>query len=201
MFVIHSILHVKMKWNEFIFVTKGTNKEFLCIKQCESPSDDNIKEAIKNLRMGDLILRKTTSLIPIFYHVGLYNGELVVDFSVPSNPSFSAISTSHLSSGGKGLVSYKSVKNFIVQKPFIIYRPRITIPPNFSEVLQNALDYTGIYHPLNNNCLHFALRLLGLSPGKIPESLQQETEESNVKEGENLTLKGLSVSSDISNRY
>lgn len=177
-----------MKWNEFIFVTKGTNKEFLCIKQYESPSDDNIKDAIKKLRMGDLILRKTTSPIAKFYHVGLYNGELVVDFSVPSNPGLSATSTSHSSSGGKGLVSSKSVKNFVAQKPFIIYRPRITIPPNFSEVLQNALDYTGIYHPLTNNCLHFALRLLGLSSERIPESLQQETEESNVTEGETLSL-------------
>ncbi len=57
----------------------------------------------------------------------------------------------------------KSVKHFIGQKPHCILRLKTRqMHPNFSEKVEEMMNYDGDYNFLNNNCLHFALRLLGV---------------------------------------
>ncbi|KAI7812257.1 hypothetical protein IRJ41_022537 [Triplophysa rosa] len=177
-----------MKWKEIQFLMSGTDRSYQLIKKCDAPCDDDIKNAIYRLRTGDLILRKIESFVSLFYHVGLYDGRRVIEFSAPSNATFCTVSTSYSSSGENGSVSMRSVRNFIGQQPYRILRIRTAIPKNFSEDVDNAMDYAGIYQPLTNNCLHFALRLLGFSCRAIPNSLQNETEECNMAEGETINL-------------
>lgn len=75
------ILGVKMKWNEITFLMNGTDKGYQLIQKCDAPRDDDIKKAIDKLREGDLLLRKINGLLFTFYHVGLYVGKLVIEFS------------------------------------------------------------------------------------------------------------------------
>lgn len=57
----------------------------------------------------------------------------------------------------------RSVKHFIGQKPYCILRLKTReIPEQLSQKVQEMMDYDGDYHVLKNNCLHFALRLLGV---------------------------------------
>lgn len=85
-------------------------------------------------------------------------------FTAPADPKFPTASKGLCSSSCKGgLVSMKSVKHFIGQKPYCVLRLKTRrLPPNFSQNVEEMMDYEGDYHVLNNNCLHFALRLLGV---------------------------------------
>lgn len=78
----------------------------------------------------------------------------------PENSKFCDRITSFSSNSQSGTVNMKSVKNFIANKPYHVLRLRNAIPQNFSDLVEAHMDYAGVYHPLVNNCLHFALRLL-----------------------------------------
>lgn len=76
------MLGVKMKLNEITFLMNGTGREYLLIQKCDdTPREHDMQKAIEKLRMGDLILRKIDGFVSIFYHVGLYNGRRVIEFS------------------------------------------------------------------------------------------------------------------------
>lgn len=80
----------------------------------------------------------------------------------PENPKFCDQITSFSSTKQSGTVNMKSVKNFIGNKPYRVLRLRMAIPQNFSDLVDAQMNYDGIYSPLTNNCLHFALGLLGV---------------------------------------
>lgn len=54
-----------------------------------------------------------------------------------------------------------SVKNFIRGKQYRVLRLKNAIPEDFSHRVQTAMDSTEEYNSKTNNCMHFALRLLG----------------------------------------
>ncbi|XP_077066260.1 uncharacterized protein LOC143720589 [Siphateles boraxobius] len=165
-------------WDQIMFLIKGSHKNF-----------DTIEE-ISLIRKGDLLMREISSIGP--YHVGVYCGKHVIEFTAPENSKFSHQFTSCSSNSESGTVNKKSVKNFIAKKPYRVVRLRMAIPENFSALVEEAMDYDGIYHPLMNNCLHFALRLLELEPGSIPKSLpiQRDVEISMDDLEERATLTG-----------
>ncbi|KAA0724650.1 hypothetical protein E1301_Tti015313 [Triplophysa tibetana] len=118
---------------------------------------------VQNLRTGDLILRtgenKPGSL---FYHAGVYSGnEEVIDFSFQTEEGHSLPSWS-ASLKGKGSVSKTGRHLFTQNKPFCVLRLRSGIPKNFNDIVQKAMNHEEDYNLLTNNCLHFALRLLGV---------------------------------------
>lgn len=70
-----------MNWEEFQFLMNGTHKRYKLIDECDAPGKKEIKKAIDNLKPGDLILRKMKRIMPGFYHVGLYDGKLIIEFA------------------------------------------------------------------------------------------------------------------------
>ncbi|XP_048010318.1 uncharacterized protein LOC125244317 [Megalobrama amblycephala] len=154
---------------DFIFFLYAINKNFDLIEENDTgiPSQYNLKK-------GDLLMRET---IFGLYHAGVYDGKHVIEFTAPLSLSsgyhFTLISSSHL----PGVASIKSLKGFIAKKPYSVHRPKKAIPGNFSDMVEEALDYDENYNFFTNNCLHFALDLLGLKPARFPESLCLEVYE------------------------
>lgn len=155
-------------WDQIVFLLKGTHKNFKVIEK-----NDKGTPLPVNIRTGDLLMRKINA--SGVYHVGIYCGKFVIEFTAPENPTFLDQITSFSSTSQSGTVNMKSLKTFIVNKPYRVLRLRGAIPVNFSELTNNAMDYDEKYHPLMNNCLHFALRLLGLETRSLPRSLPTES--------------------------
>ncbi|XP_039525143.1 uncharacterized protein LOC120477564 [Pimephales promelas] len=149
-----------LTWEHILLLLKGTHKQFEMIEENETGMPSWI-------RTGDLLMRKIYKP-PGPYHVGVYCGKHVIEFTAPENVTKKNQITSYSSNSESGTVNMKSVKNFIGEKQYRVVRLKTPIPENFFDSVDDAMEYKGIYHPLTNNCLHFALRLLGLEPGSIP---------------------------------
>ncbi|KAL1277148.1 hypothetical protein QQF64_023821 [Cirrhinus molitorella] len=145
----------------------GTHKEFDKIME----GTGNISEHdISMLKDGDLILRNKKSFICLFYHAGIYcgNSEEVIEFSAKLQQGWTAVASCS-SSDVDGGVTKAHVTNFIGEKPYIVLRLRYGIPKDFAQRVKVAMKSQKKYNLLDNNCLQFALDLLGLSTQSLPE--------------------------------
>ncbi|XP_026094385.1 uncharacterized protein LOC113066661 [Carassius auratus] len=149
-------------------------------------SGDNFNLSV--LQKGDLILRKSFGPGKKFFHAGIYCGKNeVIQFTCTVPPDQTQISPSSSSSSScscsscqlltnhQGLVDKISVKKFISGQLFHVYRLNNGPREDLSQRISLAMDDNRDYHLLTNNCLHFALRVLGFSPGPMPESPPQDT--------------------------
>ncbi|KAI7812256.1 hypothetical protein IRJ41_022536, partial [Triplophysa rosa] len=137
-------------------------------------SGDLTDSDITKLQTGDLCLRKVVGREKV-YHAGVYCGRNeVIEYtgSTPTNPSAmqssSSVAFSNQSSVN-GRVSKISVKIFISGQKLWVYRLKAGIPKNLLDKIMKAMDYNEPYNVQCNNCFHFAMRLLEISPG--PEAI------------------------------
>ncbi|KAF4102538.1 hypothetical protein G5714_017338 [Onychostoma macrolepis] len=157
-------------WAQIVFLLKGTHKDFEVIEKNDTGTPLPAK-----IKTGDLLMRKVHA--SGVYHVGVYCGKFVIEFTAPEKPTLFDQITSFSSTSESGTVNMKSLKNFIINKPYRVLRLRVAIPVNFSVLTDKAMDYDEKYHPLANNCLHFALKLLELGTRSLPRSLPKESAE------------------------
>lgn len=158
----------------------GSNKDFdLVIK---SSGDHFSHNDLSKLKKGDLILRRVLSPGKKIFHAGIYCGENeVIQFTSTAVPTLASCSSSlpfassQVSSQLKGLVDKISLKKFIFGQGFKVLRLKDGPPINISQKISDAMDDEQEYHLMTNNCLHFALRVLEVSPGPMQESPPQDT--------------------------
>ncbi|KAA0710648.1 hypothetical protein E1301_Tti013029 [Triplophysa tibetana] len=60
-----------------------------------------------------------------------------------------------------GSVCKVGVRTFLNKGNYRVLRLKAGIPQNFHKRVERAMDSTEPYNVLKNNCLHFALRLIG----------------------------------------
>ncbi|KAK7117275.1 hypothetical protein R3I94_022742 [Phoxinus phoxinus] len=145
---------------EFDILMSGTHKNFNTILD----SKGGISESdISNLKEGDLILRPMEIKGP-FYHVGIYcEKSEVVDFAAKSDTPQTGLtglmsaSTAYVN----GEVCKVGVKNFIKEYPCRVLRSSSGVSSGFSDRVMAAMNSEPKYNALTNNCLHFAMNLLG----------------------------------------
>ncbi|KAL1277147.1 hypothetical protein QQF64_023820 [Cirrhinus molitorella] len=143
----------------------GTHKEFDEFMESEGDITDG---AVSKLREGDLILRcmNTGSLL---YHAGIYCGnEEVIEFTAPSGTNWLEKIPVMLFPQRSATVIKESVSHFLNGK-FYVFRLRSGIPKEFSTFVRLGMKYNEEYNLYKNNSLHFAMRLLKLETGPLPE--------------------------------
>ncbi|XDV53382.1 hypothetical protein PO909_021895 [Leuciscus waleckii] len=168
----------------------GCNGNFKTI--LESNDDGNFN--MSKLKIGDLILRRMLGTKTKIYHAGVFCGQNdVIQFSaILNNPPSSfncSVSKCQALSEQTGVVDKVSVKKFISGQKFFVLRLTTGPPRDLQKNINMAMDDNRDYHLFNNNCLHFALRLLGGTPGPMSRSqpMDDEDERSESEELEALT--------------
>ncbi|CAM4733982.1 unnamed protein product [Leuciscus chuanchicus] len=196
-------------FKNIITLILGCNGNFKTI--LESNDDGNFN--MSKLEIGDLILRRMLGTKTKIYHAGVFCGQNdVIQFSVAphcstqdpegrvgsrskailNNPPSSfncSVSKCQALSEQTGEVDKVSVKKFISGQKYFVLRLTTGPPRDLQENINMAMDDNRDYHLFNNNCLHFALRLLGGTPGPMPRSqpMDDEDERSESEELKALT--------------
>nr|XP_055049115.1 uncharacterized protein LOC129434227 [Misgurnus anguillicaudatus] len=118
---------------------------------------------ISKLKPGDLILRAAKDKVgKLIYHAGVNTEDNeVIHFTSDTDEVHSIFSWS-ASSKGKGKISKESVMSFVNDQPYCVLRLKSGIPKDFKDRVKSAMHSKQEYHLFTNNCLHFALRLLGV---------------------------------------
>lgn len=119
---------------------------------------------ISKLKPGDLILRVAEDKVgKLFYHAGVYTEDNeVIHFTFETYEDQSKFSWS-ASSKGKSIISKQGVMGFIYNHTYCVLRLKPGIPKDFKERVKREMNsFFEEYHLWTNNCLHFALRLLGV---------------------------------------
>ncbi|XP_065147492.1 uncharacterized protein [Paramisgurnus dabryanus] len=116
------------------------------------------------LKPGDLILRAAEHKVGrLFFHAGVNTEDNeVIHFQFETVNDQSKFSWS-ASSKGKRKISKESVSSFIEDQPYWVFRLKSGIPKDFKDKVKRGMNFKEEYHLLTNNCLHFALRLLGVT--------------------------------------
>lgn len=85
----------------------------------------------------------------------------------PVSICYSSQSSNSVSSTQIGIVDKISVKKFILDQEHYVFRLKNGPPSDLTKRIDEAMDENEEYHLLRNNCLHFALRVLGVGKCKF----------------------------------